>query len=790
MGKLDGIVQIVDPSRPSGSRRAVGVVVVHGVADQEVGETARAVADLLECEEPIREELVRLPADDGNAGFPMTILRSSVGDAEVAVYEMYWADASRSSKSLFGMIARLFEVLVRLPRHADAELRRAEEARVRTKRMSLDVTLLRAMFGVIRLATFGVVLATMYAGIGALLALALLSLLCSDAGIGPLSAVAIVGVSAAFGIAKVLERPSWLSLFGEAQWGVAVVAATVALGVGAAAFVFSEGDHPLFVALAGLAFAAGWYRLGMALFGEIVGVKNVARGGVSEAEARWIEGSWVSVGLGSVGAWLSCWMLRGARPQSPLYAVLDVTELCFMVSCCAFVVAVFVLAATFVARLLQRIHHTWFSHEHHRHDARLRAATTTAILSHGAPIVALVLLAIPLLSAIEKAIEGTGVLEAPAPSAHFLASLEVYAKMSSPPKIIEVVAAVVRSSGTFLLLWVVAALALLLLLGIATLAPATLAAPKERPQVAAVRAWLDVGTHNFTRLAMLMLVVIAAIFTVGFYCELDAWLLGGDADVVLRTWYGPTREGLARLSGDIVLGLGVSVAGGAGLLAFPGRLRDVVAPVWPLLDIVGDIDTYLHDPSRKTISTRARRVLDHVQSAGHDRVVVVAHSQGTVIATELLRATAKDRPTRDIQLITCGSPLAHLYHRFFPHQFQWLEESALDETLRVGSWTNLAASGDVVGMTVVDTSILRDIGIDTKRDGATPAEQQVRGVTDLLVAPPTRGHTRYFRKTCGEMVEAIAAALGPSRVAPRAATVGQGRPSDPGAEVAPSSVSA
>ena len=193
--------------------------------------------------------------------------------------------------------------------------------------------------------------------------------------------------------------------------------------------------------------------------------------------------------------------------------------------------------------------------------------------------------------------------------------------------------------------------------------------------------------------------------------------------------------------------LGLAVAGSASILAFPGRLRELVAPVWPALRILGDVDTYLYAPTRRRLDERASRLWRYVRRAKHDRIVFIAHSQGSVIATQLLKATTEEArpPTR---LLSFGSPLTHLYHRFFPHQFVWLEGDNLPGVLSVERWTNISATGDYVGMSITDSTVLEGMGVTGPR-----------GVDEQLAAPTTRGHTSYLEPTCRELVDAIQEAI-------------------------------
>jgi hypothetical protein len=106
-----------------------------------------------------------------------------------------------------------------------------------------------------------------------------------------------------------------------------------------------------------------------------------------------------------------------------------------------------------------------------------------------------------------------------------------------------------------------------------------------------------------------------------------------------------------------------------------------------------------------------------------DEIVLVSHSQGTVITADLLRFITCARPRSPVidparvRLITMGSPLRQLYAENFPHLYRWVDDSDdLVEkqadprkslplakrspdpgSLGVGAWVNLYTTGDYVG---------------------------------------------------------------------------------------------
>src|SRR5207245_955615 len=74
---------------------------------------------------------------------------------------------------------------------------------------------------------------------------------------------------------------------------------------------------------------------------------------------------------------------------------------------------------------------------------------------------------------------------------------------------------------------------------------------------------------------------------------------------------------------------------------------------------------------RRRIKWRFRRVLyQALQDLDVDRLVVIAHSQGTLVSIDVLREfEAKTMLNgKKIILITMGSPFTYLYQKYFPSQ--------------------------------------------------------------------------------------------------------------------------
>ncbi len=170
------------------------------------------------------------------------------------------------------------------------------------------------------------------------------------------------------------------------------------------------------------------------------------------------------------------------------------------------------------------------------------------------------------------------------------------------------------------------------------------------------------------------------------------------------------------------------VTSAAGLAVVRLRVSALASHARPALGLILDVDNYLREsPSWATpkakmaarFASLLRHILERRDAAGKpmfNRIVIVSHSQGTVMAADMLRflktvgATDPDMSGVKVSLLTMGSPLRQLYSANFPHLYEWVDTNNDDTVgtsayhahpdpaeLNVAEWVNLFTTGDYVG---------------------------------------------------------------------------------------------
>lgn len=766
-------------SRP----KRIAVIAIHGVANQESGELARALA--LRLAEPgggeggqERWEIRHpsLPHDRGplrgaledgahalGSAFRTAVLRDVPVDAQspVDVHEISWADLSRPGRSPIAVLSAILGLVLALPSIGRRELvaARLPEA--------LSQDLERATEAIKEILVPSVAL-------GVVLMISLVALPCSSDRaetiqlvLSIVHAVAIPVVAPWFGTRLLRPRPGkqWSFGFLSTILGAAAAGATWTLPHEVLAWLPAAE-------IIGVGAAATWATLPR----WIPTPKELARARavVVLLVFVWIVGvmrNVVDLELGDAPTF------GIALARRLVYATVFAIEFAYASTSVGFGVAAFfaLRALAPYARQIVRSYGTAYQKIH---------VLRTAAMSHALPLVLMVFLAMPLVSGLLAALSTSDLLPRTLVRLQILRSLESFADagpVCAPMHLRDVLVALVRGSGTHLLSLAVGSAVLILTVVTFVAVPivrvelgAFSDPPNESSEMArqrdALASWLERGTGviaNWLRNGSLL---VASLLAVGFAVEVLVWLVDWlsewfpqlasifDALRAMERWGRALlgRDSCVSLwdtaadsSGAIVLAMGVGLAGSTAFLALPGRVREITQPLWPVLDVILDVTRYLDSDRRTRILARGHAVFEPLLAQPYERVVVIAHSQGTLIATDLLRMTrdarASSRGSPPIHLVTLGSPLSNLYHRLLPASFAWVEDATRDpKTLGVASWTNIYGGGDAVGRTVRHTELLRRLrGLPPEVSADRPDGEDPTGWIDETNVG-SLGHVSYF----------------------------------------------
>ena len=185
----------------------------------------------------------------------------------------------------------------------------------------------------------------------------------------------------------------------------------------------------------------------------------------------------------------------------------------------------------------------------------------------------------------------------------------------------------------------------------------------------------------------------------------------------------------------------IITASGTSILVLGRRLQQLSLGIGNVIDVILDVDNYLRlhpigGNPRTRIFSRYYSLLrylceqrDSQNQPKYDALILVAHSQGSVITADLLRFIKKEEP-KGLEPLFCsdsaeklpvyffsmGNPLRQLYSVGFPHLYEWvinyndpdanrhndyddngLGDKPKPEDLGLEQWVNTYNSGDYVG---------------------------------------------------------------------------------------------
>jgi hypothetical protein len=305
---------------------------------------------------------------------------------------------------------------------------------------------------------------------------------------------------------------------------------------------------------------------------------------------------------------------------------------------------------------------------------------------------------------------------------------------------------------------------------------------------------LDLVVAIVSLLGVLLSLGIAALFlsTVFDHATMTAWIARMHLSVPVD-WLVVRENDVSGLSRGLTDPLQAAVFSAAGIGAMLSLLGGLLSRRVPALrsplDVAMDVDNHFRefprtDIPRAHIFSRYAALLEHVRAKGYERIVIVSHSQGTVISSELLRflsSREQDAPTGadtprlgnqplpPVSLLTLGCPLRQLYASRFPGLYAWVLAKngsvfgprATD--IGVQRWMNAFCSGDYVGRwlwsnasheTVLKHPMINTVGHDpfgrvdayTGFNPTPPAEAHLHEAREVEVCLGLGAHTHYLER--------------------------------------------
>ena len=716
----------------------VAVVVVHGVADQAPFESVRQVASMLAnvddtnepayspfTEHPIRVPVRRVVPPTGTStdsffyasktnGIPVdhrftesqlanyegegpgatydtirlsterkTGADTAAGRVSVDFFEMYWADLSRVGGTTTRILGELYQVLLHvgsIGKHAASASVGAHPGvagkafRWTTTAASLMLAIPIAIFNAYFLVSAALVLASLIP-ISAHLGLAM-------------------GIAATFALVAAVSELLRSSPHRPYRIGIAALGVTAAAG--AAAYAMSRGQFPIAPRMLGA-------EVLMLAVGGVGLLLNAYR-------RRRPKSEWASIPGGLLVLWVGVSAIANASssgdPRFPVLVVpgMRIAEALFIVLHFSWVLFLVLFWGSLAAGA-----GFWRGIADPARREAAKRAVWTARITLVIPAAAFLLITIALWSGLTLSFEGKftepyrvspmtewfGLLPNVTSGSTFIHQLLV---SSLGPSFVP--AAVLMAIG-----------GLLAFVALAPIVWTEIVPPATNVMCAQFGAWL---TSGFSMLKGSGRLMVAAFIV---------WpLLAAIEPRLPPAMLGSFGELSARFVGW--LGLAVAVPA-AGLVAFRGSLDKLAGGFRGPVDVLLDVDGYLREHPR-TAAPRARvfaryySLLQHIARADppYSKVVVIAHSQGTVITADLFRylkyRTLWPLKETAVTLFTMGSPLRQLYARRFPELYDWVWHSAapidkyqtpdipddckpVPSELGVTRWVNAYRSGDYVG---------------------------------------------------------------------------------------------
>lgn len=218
------------------------------------------------------------------------------------------------------------------------------------------------------------------------------------------------------------------------------------------------------------------------------------------------------------------------------------------------------------------------------------------------------------------------------------------------------------------------------------------------------------------------------------------------------------------------------VSSATSLVALGSRLAKFTSGIRDLLDVVLDVDSYLRvhprgDNPKARIFNRYTSLIRYLCNSPlmeqkYDAIIIISHSQGTVITADLLRVlqvsykslteldpelqTFANANVLPVYLYTMGSPLRQLYSMAFPTLYGWMDNLPSARSFGLTQWKNVYCSGDYVGRALVDSDNDKPEQFDEDCIGSGAhthywdniRPEVAKGLDDLIVAIARAGITK------------------------------------------------
>jgi hypothetical protein len=316
-------------------------------------------------------------------------------------------------------------------------------------------------------------------------------------------------------------------------------------------------------------------------------------------------------------------------------------------------------------------------------------------------------------------------------------------------------------------------------------------------QIRSLGKWLSRGLDNTAILTRVLWVAIVPIPLITFALD---WTVLRNPQGKLAPFMDLAGKPTLMLIEGPGLALAIFGAAVAGL---------ILKYLTTVLDAILDVDNYLRtSPLKRTprakIAERMTSLLRYIARQTDDqgrpyysKVIIVAHSLGSMVTTDLLRyleRSGKGAPdpglarygfrappekARDlpIYVFSMGSPLRQLLNRFFPHLYWWVSdipdnslrdvgdplgppmpgiESPLPRTdeMNVTRWSNAYRSGDYIGRSLwVGQWMQRNSSGDPTQPAEIAREVAPRACDEMCIG--SGAHTHYWDRSAPDIAERL-----------------------------------